>query len=109
MKEIRGRELVSAVASPAVQNAGGVGIDQNGEAVSKSIGIVINKNRALVANAATENTTQTQQGATAAYFAAVSSTIADDLAVCTENSFQQRNGAEDGLPSVTVVHKALCN
>jgi hypothetical protein len=81
----------SAVAPPAVQNAGGVGIDQHGEAVPKSIGIVINEDGALVANAATENTTQTQQGATAAYFAAFSSTIADDLAVRTENSFQKRN------------------
>jgi hypothetical protein len=84
-------ESASAVAPPAVQNAGGIGIDQYGEAVPKSVGIVINKNRALVANAAAENTTQAKQGATAAYFAAFSSTIADDLAVRTENSFQKRN------------------
>jgi hypothetical protein len=74
-----------------VQNAGRVGIDQHGETVPKSVGIVINKDGPLVANAATENTTQTQQGAAATYFAAVPSTIADDLAVSTENSFQQRN------------------
>lgn len=91
-----------------MQNAGRVRIYQHGKAIAKSVGIVVDHNRSFVPNAASEHATQAQQGAAAAYLAAFASTIADDLAVGAKNSFQERNGAQNGLPSVTVVHKKLC-
>jgi len=92
-----------------MQNVGGIGIHKHSESIAKSIGIVIHDNCAFVPNAASEHPAQAQQGAAAAHLAAFASTIADDLAVGAKHSFQERNGAQNGLPSVTVVHKRLCN
>lgn len=99
----------SAVAASPMQNAGGIGIYQYSKAIAKSVGIVVDHNRPFAYNTASQHAAQAQQGAAAAYLAAFASTIADDLAVGAKNSFQERNGAQNRLPSVTVVHKKLCH
>lgn len=96
------------VTAPTVQDAGGVGIHQDGEAIAKSIGIIVDDDSALGSDTASQNAAKTEQGTAAAYLTAFSSAVADDLAVGTEDSFQKRNGAQKRLPSVTVFHKKPC-
>ncbi len=97
----------SAIASPAVQDIGGIGINQHGESIAKTIRLAVNQNGAFVPNATAQHTSQAQQGATAANFATFASAVADDFTVGTQNSFQERNGAQNRLPSITVGHKTL--
>ncbi len=86
---------------------GGIGIDQHGESITKTIRLTVDENSAFVSDATAQYASQTQQGTAAANFAAFASAVADDFTVGTQNSFQERNGAQDRLPSITVGHKIL--
>ncbi len=100
-------ELASAVTSSPVQNVGGIRINQHGESIAETICIAIHQDGALVSDATAQHTPQAQQGTTAANFAGLASAVADDFTVGTQNSFQERNGAQNRLPSITVGHKTL--
>ncbi len=85
--------LASAVAPSTVQHSCCVRIDQHSETITQAVHVRVYHNGTLIADAAAQHPSQTQQGAAAAHFAALATAIADDLAVGTQNSFQERNGA----------------
>jgi hypothetical protein len=90
-----------------VQDIRGIGIDQHGESIAKTIRLTVNQDGAFIPDATAQHTSQAQQGAATANFAAFASAVADDFTVGTQNSFQERNGAQNRLPSITVGHKIL--
>ena len=99
--------LAASVAPPPLQNTGGIGIDEHRESITKAIRFSIDQDSAFASDATAQHTSQTQQGAAAANFTGFAPAVADDFAVGTEDSFQERNGAQNRLPSVTVGHKTL--
>ncbi len=88
------------------KNVGSVRIHQDGEA-AETVGFRIDQHSALAADAAAQDTSQAEQGTAAANLAGLAATVADDFAIGTQNSFQEGDGAQERLPSVTVGHKTL--
>lgn len=101
------RREESASASAPMQNAGGIGIDQHCESVAIAIRLAVHEDGALVSDASAQHPPQAQQRAAAANLAGFASAVADDFTVGTQNSFQEGNGAQNRLPSITVGHKTL--
>ena len=84
-----------------------IGIHQHGKAGAQAISFGIDQHGAFAPNAAAQHTSQAKQGPAAANLAGLAATVADDFAIGTQNSFQERNGAQNRLPSVTVGQKTL--
>jgi hypothetical protein len=89
------------------QNAGGIGVDQYGKSVAIAICLAVHKDGAFVSDATAQHSSQTQKGAAAANLAGLASAVTDDFTVGTQDSFQEGNGAQNGLPSITVGHRTL--
>ena len=97
----------AAVAAPMAQNVSCVRIHQDSEAGAQAIGFGIDQCGALRSDASAQHASQAEQGSAAANLTGLAAAVADDFTIRAQNSFQERNGAENWLPSFTVGHKTL--